>query len=877
MIFECGKMTEFYHDQQRKLLIYPRSDVISRAIPESREINGQFIAVPHSLRNSQILAHFNYPVVPVMEGYDWPRSPEILHPYESQKLAANFMVLHPRCFNLSDMGCVAGDTFLETGKGAVRIDELARQGKAIKVYACVGGTVKLVDAQCPFAKGFDKIFRVTFKSGHSIDVTAKHFFMTCRGWVSCANLAVGELLPKFDAALPASNLEPFLSKSQRDVCHLTRTVPSCQERSYNLFCDGQLLLGEDSVPVSFPSRGGFQAHSLLSLQMDVLDTKDKHMNRFGVDRLSKHRYNDRAELYRMEFPTAESISKQVCTQSRTFELYRQFSTQLQPVFAGPELQFDFDLNLERKASYIEERGIEQPHKTRYIFQQFEEYSNLFQQACEPQQPEHSCGSTWDFPVDTVAHIAYLKTDVYYDLHVPKHENYIAHGLCHHNTGKTAATLWAADWLMRQYPKGTFRALIVAPLSILERVWANAIFKNFLSKRTFEILHGSADARRRGLENPADFYIINFDGVGIGAHTRKKFELDGFSKILSERSDIKLVVVDEASGYRDAQTKRHRLACRIIGQREYLWLLTGTPTPNAPTDAYGLAKLVNGAYGKSFTTFRMETMHRLTQFKWVPQRDGYEKARRLLSPSIRFAIEDVWDGPLLTIQQREVQLTDHQRKLMADLKRDLQIQIKSDAPITAANEAAARTKFIQISLGAVYDEDHKAHKVDANPRINELKDVINEAPGKILIFAPLTSVVNLICRELKEFFYAQRGKGVAVHGACEIVNGDVPQKERSRIFQDFQEKENPRILIADPGTMAHGLDLWMARTVVWYGITDKTELYLQANKRAHRPGQKFPVTVVQLVSNALEKEIFRRLETNTTLQGVLLDMVKKGEI
>jgi SNF2 family DNA or RNA helicase len=78
-------------------------------------------------------------------------------------------------------------------------------------------------------------------------------------------------------------------------------------------------------------------------------------------------------------------------------------------------------------------------------------------------------------------------------------------------------------------------------------------------------------------------------------------------------------------------------------------------------------------------------------------------------------------------------------------------------------------------------------------------------------------------------------------------------------------------------MAHGLDLFMAQTVVWYGATDKTELYLQANKRAHRPGQKYPVTIVQLVSTALEREIYRRLESNEGLQGLLLEMVREGKL
>jgi SNF2 family DNA or RNA helicase len=191
-------------------------------------------------------------------------------------------------------------------------------------------------------------------------------------------------------------------------------------------------------------------------------------------------------------------------------------------------------------------------------------------------------------------------------------------------------------------------------------------------------------------------------------------------------------------------------------------------------------------------------------------------------------------------------------------------LKSGQPITATNEAAVRTKFIQISLGGIYDENHKSHAIDAKPRIDEFKAVIAQAPAKILVFVPLTNIVNLLYKELKK------------HWTCEIVNGDTSHKDRSRIFQAFQEVSDPRILIADPGTASHGLDLYAAQTVVWYGPTDKTELYLQANRRAHRPGQRHPVTIVQLVSNKLEQEIYRRLETNTTLQGALLELVREGK-
>jgi SNF2 family DNA or RNA helicase len=396
------------------------------------------------------------------------------------------------------------------------------------------------------------------------------------------------------------------------------------------------------------------------------------------------------------------------------------------------------------------------------------------------------------------------------------------------------------------------------------VWASAIFKNFLSRRTFEILHGAADRRLARLNREVDFYIVNPDGVGVGAHTRKRFDLDGFSKALAERADIRLAIIDEASAYKDATTKRHRIARLVFGRKEYLWLLTGTPTPNAPTDAYGLAKLVNNAWGKSFKTFQLETMIRVTDFRWVPQRDGYDKARKLLAPAIRYDLADVWDGPEMTTQQREVELTPQQVKLLAELKRDLRVVVKEGTPISATNEAAARQKFMQISLGAIYDSEHEVHLVDAKPRLNALCEVIEQAPGQILIFAGLTSIVNLLYRELREW-------------TREVVNGSVGQAERTRIFQAFQSGPELRLLIVDPGAVAHGVDLFRARTVCWYSPTDKAELYQQGNKRAHRPGQRYPVSVVQLVSNPLEKEIYRRLDTNASLQGVLLDMVKKGEL
>lgn len=82
------------------------------------------------------------------------------------------------------------------------------------------------------------------------------------------------------------------------------------------------------------------------------------------------------------------------------------------------------------------------------------------------------------------------------------------------TGKTLGTLWAADYLMRI--GAVKKALILSPLSTIYRVWQDEIFQNFLANRTAVVLHGSREMREELLQQNADFYIINHDGLGVGA-------------------------------------------------------------------------------------------------------------------------------------------------------------------------------------------------------------------------------------------------------------------------------------------------------------------------------------------------------------------------
>lgn len=444
------------------------------------------------------------------------------------------------------------------------------------------------------------------------------------------------------------------------------------------------------------------------------------------------------------------------------------------------------------------------------------------------------------------------------------------------TMKTLSSLWAADWLMRQHPAGKFRCLIVCPLTIIDTGWATAIFKNFLNRRSIEILHGTPEKRSSLLARKPDFALINYDGVGIGAHTQKRFALDGFAQQLASDEDIQLVIVDEARAYGDATSKRSRLARIIFGDKPYMWELCGSPTPQAPTDCYGMAKLLNNAHGKSFGSFRDETMMRLphSQFQYVPRREGYERARKLLTPAIRFTLDEIWDGPEQTIQPASlVPLSEEQKKLLTDLKRDLTLVLKSGHVITPLNEAAARLKLLQICAGALYDADHRGHLIDSSPRMTEIKKIIDSTERKVVMFVNFTVVINMIHRHLSEIWGKQRSKTF-----CAVLNGDTPRKERAELLTRFRSDPNFKLMIADPTATAHGVNEFVeADTAIWDGPPDKADLWNQGNSRLRRPGQQYPSTIFPIMSTKTEQEIFSRLQSRTSLQGLMLESIRRGEL
>jgi SNF2 family DNA or RNA helicase len=416
------------------------------------------------------------------------------------------------------------------------------------------------------------------------------------------------------------------------------------------------------------------------------------------------------------------------------------------------------------------------------------------------------------------------------------------------TGKTQSSLWAADYLMKI--GAVKKVLILSPLSTLERVWGDGIFTGF-HHRKFVVLHGTAERRKKLLKTEADFYIINHDGFPIISDLTHGF--------------FDLVIVDEAAVLRNPSTQRFKQFRKWMDANPAtrLWLMTGTPTPNDPTDAWALSKLVNSPYcTKTFTAFREQVMMKIGQWKFVPRPESVDIVKHILQPAVRYTRDECFDLPDTVVQTRKVELTAEQKKHYTQMLRHFTTEMSTEGTITAVNEAVKIQKLVQISCGVAYGDDGQHIEIDCAPRVNLVKEVIEEVGNKVIVFVPLTGTLHMLEKELSK------------HWTVGVVNGEVSSNKRNQIFHDFQHSKEPHVLIAHPATMAHGLTLTTASTIIWYGPVTSNEVYVQANGRIERIGKKHVSNVVHIEATDLEYKMYERLKNKQKLQGLLLDLIQQ---
>lgn len=422
----------------------------------------------------------------------------------------------------------------------------------------------------------------------------------------------------------------------------------------------------------------------------------------------------------------------------------------------------------------------------------------------------------------------------------------AYVLSEMGTGKTRAALYACDHMFNE---GQIKkVLVVAPLSTLTQVWDKEIFRYFMHLSTVVLHHPQRKKRLELLSNgqEAQIHIVNHDGLKLMRQ-----------QLIDQKYDV--VIIDEVATFRNPSTELWRAARSVIRNTPYVWGMTGSPMPNEPPDAWGLAKLLTPARATPYKKeFIRRTMIQVSEFRWIPKHDANDHVYAMLQPAVRFKRDDCIELPEVSYKDVKVKLSKQLKDTYANMIKKLRLAFQ-EGTVTAANEGVLFSKLLQISCGWVYTQDKGVVRLDNKARVQELLDIYEQSVGKVICFTNF--------KHSTEELYAQ----VLKKTNAALVHGGTPMKYRNEIFNTFCDSPEKQLLVAHPQCMAHGLTLTSASTIVWFTPTTSLEIYEQANARITRPGQTHKALIIHLTGTEIERKLYSRLRQKGRLQGALLDM------
>ena len=421
------------------------------------------------------------------------------------------------------------------------------------------------------------------------------------------------------------------------------------------------------------------------------------------------------------------------------------------------------------------------------------------------------------------------------------------------TGKTRV---AIEVFAERRVRGGGCALIVCPKSLIRAAWA-ADFKKFAPY--LKVSCAYARNRAEAFWERADIYITNHDAAKWLAKQKPDF---------FERFDT--LIVDEVGAFKHATSQRSKALAKITRYFDFRHVMNGTPTPNSVTDLWHQMFLLdNGArLGASFFKFRStvcvprQVGPSANMLRWEDLPGANEAVSKLVEDiMIRHKFEDCIDIPPNHAYSVDYTLTPTQLKNYLQMEKAQLAVIKGQA-VSAVNAAAVATKLLQISSGAVYDEEGNYHIVDYD-RYGMVIDIAEQRQHTIVFF---------LWQHQKDLLVAEAQKRGLSY--C-VIDGSVNDTQRNENVEYF-EKGMYRICFAHPQSAAHGLTLVKGTATIWASPTYNLEHYQQGLRRIYRAGQTQPTETITLVAeDTIESRVWETLATKKLRMDDLLEQITYG--
>jgi SNF2 family DNA or RNA helicase len=319
-----------------------------------------------------------------------------------------------------------------------------------------------------------------------------------------------------------------------------------------------------------------------------------------------------------------------------------------------------------------------------------------------------------------------------------------------------------------------------------------------------------------------------------------------------------IVLDEAQAIKNAGTKRSRAAMRLQGR--FKLITTGTPIENHLGELWNLFRFINPRLLGSFKKFN-------ARFGIPIEKHHDREAKRKLKKIIRpFMLRRIKSQVLDELPPRtEVTLRVEMKK--EEIQFYEALRQKALENIEGSAEKSGR--HLQILA-----EIMKLRRACCNPRLiipetkihstklevfSRVVEELIESRHKALVFSQFTGHLALIREYLDK-------EGIVY----KYLDGTTPSRERQYQVESFQEGEGDLFLISlKAGGL--GLNLTAADYVIHMDPWWNPAVEDQAADRAHRIGQKRPVTVYRLVTaNTIEEKIVKLHQEKRDLANSLLE-------
>lgn len=402
-----------------------------------------------------------------------------------------------------------------------------------------------------------------------------------------------------------------------------------------------------------------------------------------------------------------------------------------------------------------------------------------------------------------------------------------------------------------------KTLVIAPLRVARDTWPAEIRKwDHLKELDVSVIVGDVKTRVAAISRPALVYIVNRE------NTRwlvEFYEKNGW------RWDFDCVVIDELSSFKNHQSQRFKWLRKV---RPYVkrWIgLTGTPTSNGLMDLWAEIGILDGGerlgrfigrYREAY--FKPGAMNPYTGVVYqYTIRPGAEEQiyRKISDITISMKAMDYLQMPECISIRHEVQMSPAEKNIYDRLKTDLIIPLE-DGDIDAANAASLSNKLLQMSNGAVYDENGTVRIIHQR-KLEMLEDLIEAANGQPVLVA-----------------YWFRHDRARIHDYLKGIGSETREIRDSKDIQDWNAGKIPVALI-HPAAAGHGLNIQEGgHIMIWFGLTWSLELYMQANARLWRQGQKNTVTIHHIITReTVDEDVMAALEAKDVTQEKLIAAVK----